>query len=125
MRKIVIRALMCPAIIIACAFGAGAQGAGYSSADQDQAAVASKEFKEKVAITQSVILKDPQMLQEVAQLAADPAFQQLLKDPEIVSAIKSGDTAALLKNAKFIEIMNNAKIQGMARQIANKTGSQQ
>lgn len=77
---------------------------------------------QQVQKLQAAMAGNPQVMDALPGLMAQPDFQALLKDPEIMKAAKSMDFNALLANQKVIKATQNPKIQEISQKVNEKNG---
>ena len=69
------------------------------------------EYKTKMDSMAASIKNNPEVMDSVASLATDPAFQDMLNDPDIIAKVQAGDVQSLMNNPKFMNAIKNPKIK--------------
>jgi len=69
---------------------------------------------------QGVLLSDPELMQDIQSLAADPEIAALLSDPALMQAVMGGDINSIGNNRKAQSLMQNPKIKRMIDKVGNK-----
>lgn len=83
---------------------------------QNEAPSASITNDEFTAV-QNKILSNPQALQEIQVLVADPEIMSALSDPEFMKAVQSRDPAAIQASPRAQELMANPKIKTLIEKL--------
>ena len=70
---------------------------------------------------QQKLMSDPQLTQQVQNLAQDPEMMQLLSDPQLIQEMTAvtngGDPQAIQQNPKVQQLMQNPKMQNLIGQL--------
>jgi hypothetical protein len=66
---------------------------------------------------QNLIMNDPEIMNSISSLQADPQFQAILQDTDVINAINSGNFNELLSNPNVIKLLEHQKVQEIAKQI--------
>lgn len=64
------------------------------------------------------MFNNPQVMQIVTGLMADPQFQQLLKDPAVIKAAEQGDVQSLMRNEKFMNMLHHPRLEEIKDKLA-------
>ena len=79
--------------------------------------VNSGDISAQVQATQTKLMTDPQIMQEIQMLVQDPEITQLLADPSILQAVTSKDVNSLQNNPKAQALMENPKMRALIEKI--------
>ena len=78
-------------------------------------------FSSQMQQVQQQLLSDPQMSQQLQNLAQDPNITELLSDPqlvqEITAAVNSGSPQSIQQNPKVQQLMENDKMKQLIQQL--------
>ncbi|NLE64459.1 MAG: hypothetical protein GX606_00895 [Elusimicrobia bacterium] len=66
---------------------------------------------------QSRILGDPQIMQDIQDMASDPEIIALISDASFLTAAQNKDFAALETNPKTAALLNNPKVQRLIKKL--------
>ncbi len=66
---------------------------------------------------QQDIMSNPEMIEQVQALAADPEIVELISDPAFMQAVKSRDMREIMGNPRMAKLMGNPKIKALIEKI--------
>ncbi len=80
------------------------------------------QLKNQVQQLQGNILSNPQLIQDIQNMAQDKEIMKILSDQNLINDVMSYDQNKMEKNAKLKELMKNPKIQKMMNRIEQQIG---
>lgn len=80
------------------------------------------QLKSQVQQLQGSILSNPQLMQNIQNMAQDKDVMRILSDQNVVNDVMSYDQDKLENNAKLQELMKNPKVQQIMNQIGQQIG---
>jgi|CXWL01.1.fsa_nt_gi hypothetical protein len=81
---------------------------------------ATGEMNQKIENAQARIMNDPEAMETIKEMMADPELMNLLTDPSITQAAMAKDTQAIENNPKTKALMENPKIQAFIKKMESK-----
>jgi hypothetical protein len=78
------------------------------------------EIKEKATEVQKAIMNDPQMMQDVQTLTADPEIQALLSDPKLLQSVLTYDPNQIEQSESVKKLLQNPKMQALMQKIGSR-----
>ena len=87
------------------------------SNSQNTAPSTNTSYRGQIQQMQQSILKNPQTMSAIQDLANDQEIVNLLKDPELLKVIMAMDPAAAKNNPKIQDLMNNPKMKSIINQM--------
>ncbi len=86
----------------------------YDASAESAAADASRA---RIQALQRDLAADGEIFSLIQQLQSDPQLKEILADPEIMRAVAAGNLAALAANPKFMQLMNNPNIRAITSKV--------
>jgi hypothetical protein len=73
--------------------------------------------RNQVQSPQQHMRDQPDLMDAITALQADPDFEEVLADPDIAAALQTGNYDALLTNPKIIGLTSNPKVRELTNQL--------
>lgn len=80
-------------------------------------------FNQQIQATQSKLMNDPHLMNDIQGLMQDPDLMKLLTDPVLVKKVMAHDVAAIEKDPKAQELMRHPKMLELMKKMQNSNSS--